>query len=98
MIKVAAAKVKENIGVVDILINNAGIIVGKYFHEHTTVDILRTMDINSNAPMLITGEFLPGMISQNSGHVCNIASSAGLISNPKMSVYVASKWIASGLR
>lgn len=95
-IKETAALVKKNCGVVDVLINNAGIVVGKYFHEHTSEDINRTMDINANAPMQITLEFLSDMMQQNSGHICNIASSAGLISNPKMSVYAASKWSVIG--
>ena len=46
--------------------------------------------------MFVTMEFLSDMIKQNSGHVCNIASSAGIISNPKMSVYAASKWSVIG--
>lgn len=95
-VQTAANKVKAAHGVVDILINNAGIVVGKYFHEHTSEDIGKTMDINANAPMYITLEFLPDMISQNSGHICNIASSGGFISNPKMAVYVASKWSLIG--
>jgi short-subunit dehydrogenase len=36
------------------------------------------------------------MLLQNSGHICNIASSGGLIGNPKMAVYVASKWSLIG--
>ena len=36
------------------------------------------------------------MLKQNSGHICNIASSGGLVSNPKMSVYAASKWALNG--
>ncbi len=36
------------------------------------------------------------MLNKNSGHICNIASSGGLISNPRMSVYVASKWSLIG--
>lgn len=32
------------------------------------------------------------MMGGNAGHICNIASSASLVSNPKMSVYAASKW------
>ncbi|MBO6659399.1 MAG: SDR family oxidoreductase [Roseivirga sp.] len=95
-IQETAKKVKAEIGVVDILINNAGIVVGKYFNEHTPSDISKTIDINTNAPMFITREFLDDMLKQNSGHICNIASSGGLVSNPKMSVYAASKWALNG--
>lgn len=80
----------------DVLINNAGIVVGKYFHEHTHQDISRSMSINSDAIMHIALEFLPRMMQVNTGAICNICSSAGLISNPKMSVYAASKWAAVG--
>lgn len=92
----AAHKVRNEVGSVDILINNAGIVVGKYFHEHTTDDIKRSIDINTNAPMLVTKEFISEMIERNSGHICNIASSGGIVSNPKMSVYSASKWAVIG--
>ncbi|QED36661.1 SDR family oxidoreductase [Antarcticibacterium arcticum] len=95
-VKEKASLVLQEHGVIDVLINNAGIIVGKYFHEHNTSDIQRTMNINTAAPMYVTAEFLPGMMAQNSGHICNIASSAGLVSNPKMSVYAASKWAMIG--
>ncbi|GGH40947.1 short-chain dehydrogenase [Mangrovimonas yunxiaonensis] len=91
-----AKKVKAEIGVVDVLINNAGIIVGKYFKDQTTSEISKTMAINANAPMFITRAFLDDMLHQNSGHICNITSSGGLVSNPKMSVYVASKWSLIG--
>lgn len=95
-IKLNGRRVKTEVGSVDILINNAGIVVGKYFHEHTHDQIQQTMLINTNALMHTTLEFLPGMISKNSGAICNIASSAGLISNPKMSVYASSKWAVVG--
>jgi len=88
--------VKKEVGVIDVLINNAGIVIGKYFHEHSTVDILKTMEVNAIAPMYMANEFLTDMLHQNSGHICNIASSGGLISNPKMSVYAASKWSIIG--
>ena len=92
----AAARVKEALGTIDILINNAGIIVGKHFVEHTHQDIDNTMAINANALMHIAKEFLPNMLSQQSGHIVNIASAAGMVSNPKMSVYVASKFAVVG--
>jgi len=95
-VKSAADKVKADHGTVDVLINNAGVVVGKYFHEHSSKDIDRTMSINAAAPMHITLQFLPDMMKQNSGHICNIASSAGFVSNPKMAVYVASKWSVVG--
>ncbi|UJF29203.1 SDR family oxidoreductase [Kaistella sp. 97-N-M2] len=95
-IKITAQRVRTEVGTVDVLINNAGIVVGKYFHEHTHDQIEKSMHINANAPMHIALEFLPDMIRQNLGAVCNIASSAGLISNPKMSVYAASKWAVIG--
>ncbi|SNV36757.1 Fatty acyl-CoA reductase [Chryseobacterium taklimakanense] len=95
-IKSAAEKVNTQTGGIDILINNAGIVVGKYFHEHTHEQISKSMLVNSSALMHITAEFLRGMMARNLGAVCNIASSAGLISNPKMSVYAASKWAAVG--
>lgn len=95
-IKSSAEKVLSKFGAIDVLINNAGIVVGKYFQDHTSQEIIRTMDVNANAPMLITSEFLPAMIRQNSGYIINIASSAGLISNPRMSVYAASKWSVIG--
>lgn len=95
-IKEAVAKVKSDVGIIDILINNAGVVTGKYFHEHSHENIALSMKVNSQAPMHLTLEFINDMISRNSGAICTIASSAGLISNPKMSVYAASKWAAVG--
>lgn len=84
-------------GCVDIIINCAGIVTGnKTFDKQNVTDIERTMNINSVAPMTIALQALPGMIERDKGHICNIASAAGMISNPKMSVYVASKWAVIG--
>lgn len=92
----AASQVITTFGGIDLLINNAGIIVGTYFHEHSKADIQNTLNINANAPILITHAFIDNMLTKNTGHICNIASSGGLLSNPKMSVYVASKWSLIG--
>jgi short-subunit dehydrogenase len=91
-IETTAQKLKKEHGNIDVLINNAGIVVGKYFHEHNATEIEKTFSINTSAPMHICNQFLSEMMAENAGHICNIASSASLVSNPKMSVYAASKW------
>jgi all-trans-retinol dehydrogenase (NAD+) len=85
-------------GPVDVLINNAGIVRGKYFWEHEQRgDIAATMNINALAPMHITREFLPAMMaSGNQCRIVTIASAAGLVADPGMSIYAASKWAAIG--
>ena len=98
-IEQAAAKVTQDVGAIDILFNNAGIVRGKYFWEHDNVrDTWLTMAINALAPMYITHAFLPAMIEKKGSEcrIVNIASAAGLVSNPRMSVYCASKWAATG--
>jgi all-trans-retinol dehydrogenase (NAD+) len=95
-IKNVGEKTLADLGNVDLVINNAGIIVGKYFHEHSTAEIEKSMQINTIALMHVTNVFLPGMMARNHGAICNIASQAGLIANPKMAVYCASKWAVIG--
>jgi short-subunit dehydrogenase len=92
-----AAKIaKDTYTTIDILFNNAGIVVGKPFAEHSHRDITKTMNINTSALMHIAKEFLPDMIDQCEGHIINLASASGLIANPNMSVYAASKWAVIG--
>lgn len=80
----------------DILINNAGVIVGKLFVEHEPNEIEFTMNVNIVGSMQVTRAFLPAMVEKGSAHIINVSSAAGLVSNPKMSVYVASKWAMNG--
>lgn len=91
------ARVKEELNGVDILINCAGIVTSNnYFDALTPEEIHRTFAINTIAPMLITRQMLPDMLARNAGHICNIASAAGLLANPRMSAYAASKWAVIG--
>ena len=95
-IEIAVENVLKEHGTVDILINNSGIVVSAFFWEHTNDQIEKTMRINSEAMMYICRAFLPGMMEKREGRIVNMASAAGLISNPKMSVYCASKWAVNG--
>lgn len=93
----AYAKAKEEVGQVDILINNAGIVRGNNtFDKQTPQDIMLSMDVNATAPMLVAQAVIGDMVERNSGHICNIASAAGMLGIPKLSVYCASKWAVVG--
>lgn len=93
IVNVAYRKTVEDCGEIDILINCAGIITSnKTFDQQTPEEIVKTMNINTIAPMFVARAMLPDMLKRNRGHVCTIASAGGMISNPKMSVYAASKW------
>ena len=90
-------KTVEDCGDIDILINCAGIITSnKSFDQQTPDEIVRTISINTIAPMFVARAVLPDMLRRNRGHLCTIASAGGMLSNPKMSVYAASKWGAIG--
>jgi len=72
---------------------------GAMFWEHDPGnDIELTMRINTLAPMHLTRELLPDMIADRSRpkRILNIASAAGTLANPRMSVYAASKWAVIG--
>ena len=90
-------RVAEECGLVDILINCAGIVPSnKTFDQMSADEITRTININTIAPMFVAHAMLPGMLRRNRGHICTITSAGGMLSNPKMSVYAASKWGATG--
>lgn len=93
----AYSETVADLGPVDVLINNAGIVTtNKTFDLNTKQDIDRTITINTVAPMYVALAMLPDMIKRDRGHICNITSAAGLLSMPRMSVYSASKWAAMG--
>lgn len=95
----AADALTRDLGVVDVLINNAGIVRGTRFWEHDPeADIEATLRVNTLAPMWLTRALLPGMMADRSRprRILNVASAAGTLANPNMSVYAASKWAMLG--
>jgi NAD(P)-dependent dehydrogenase (short-subunit alcohol dehydrogenase family) len=95
-----AEQILTQVGVPHVVINNAGIVRGNDYFWETPADLVDaelTMRINSLAPMYVTRAFLPAMIDQGEeARLVNVASAAGFTSNPRMSVYAASKWAAIG--
>jgi all-trans-retinol dehydrogenase (NAD+) len=93
------AELRADLGAIDILINNAGIVRGALFWEHDQIrDIEATMRINTLAAMWLTRELIPDMLADTTRpkRILNIASAAGTLANPNMSVYAASKWAMIG--
>jgi NAD(P)-dependent dehydrogenase (short-subunit alcohol dehydrogenase family) len=68
----------------------------KAFVDHTSAEIDRTLALNTLALMDLSSAVLPGMIARRRGHIVNMASAAGLVVNPRMSVYCSSKWAVIG--
>ena len=105
----AAEKVKSEVGNVDILINNAGIVTGKKLFDCPDELMERTMAVNCNALLFVsfffhekqtnlqTGKtFIPSMLEKNHGHIVTIASMAGKTGCAGLVDYCASKHAAVG--
>ncbi|KHN79199.1 Epidermal retinol dehydrogenase 2 [Toxocara canis] len=91
-----ATRVKSEVGCVDILINNAGIVNGRKFLESSDAAIERTMAINANALFFTTKAFLSEMLERNHGHLVTVASMAGKCGTAGLVDYCASKHAAVG--
>ncbi|WAR16146.1 RDHE2-like protein [Mya arenaria] len=90
-----ATLIKESggeVGVVDILVNNAAVVSGRSLLECPDEMIERTFDVNLLAQFWTAKFFLPYMIKRNHGHVVNIASSTGLLGLRNLTDYSASKF------
>ena len=99
-IEQAANELVTTIGPPDLIINNAGIVRGNAWFWDTDPqrDIDPVIRINTLAPMHITRALLPSMLvdAARERRILNIASAAATVSNPRMSVYAASKWAMLG--
>ena len=84
-------RTEAELGSIDILVNNAGIERVARFDEALESDIVDTLTINLEAPMLLTRAIVPGMLARKRGHVVNIASGAGKVGIAYGSSYCASK-------
>jgi len=78
-------------GSVDILVNNAGVNLPGVFHEVTNETIDRTLNVNVKGAMYLTRAALPYMLENSRGSIVNMSSVNGLVSEPFLSVYSASK-------
>lgn len=76
---------------IDLLVNNAGYGIFGEFDKTDLHDELNLINVNIKAVHILTKLFLRDFKKQNSGHILNIASSAGFMTGPLLSSYYASK-------
>lgn len=96
-VNVAAEKVLNAFGTIDILINNAGI--GRFgnFMDLEAASWEEVIQVNLMGAYYVTRAFLPQMIERKIGDIINISSTAGLNGNAMTSAYSASKFGLIGM-
>ncbi|MNH77831.1 Sepiapterin reductase [compost metagenome] len=93
----SAAKIKQDLGSVDILINNAGIAKFGTLLEMDPEEWKRILDVNVMGTYNVTRAVLPDLVAQNSGDIINVASTAGERGFATGSAYCASKFALMGM-
>ncbi|HEL0565359.1 gluconate 5-dehydrogenase [Streptococcus equi subsp. zooepidemicus] len=85
------AQIEKEVGIIDILVNNAGIIKRTPMLEMTAKDFRQVVDIDLNAPFIVSKAVLPSMIKKGHGKIINICSMMSELGRETVSAYAAAK-------
>lgn len=87
----ALAQVKEGLGAVDVLVNNAGITLDRLAMRMTPDEFSRVLDVNLQGAFHLIRATLPDFVRRRSGRIVNISSVSGLMGNAGQANYAAAK-------
>ena len=91
-----AASLRQELGRVNVIVNNAGVALHGDFEEVSYDDFEWIMDVDFWGVVQGTKEFLPHLIESGDGHVVNISSLFGLLGMPGQTAYNAAKFGVRG--
>ena len=84
-------EIVAELGSVDILVNNAGIIMRKPMLEMEANEFRKVIDVDLNAPFIVSKAVIPGMIEKGHGKIINICSMMSELGRETVSAYAAAK-------
>ena len=84
-------KVEEEVGVIDILVNNAGIIKRIPMCDMSATEFRQVIDVDLNAPFIVSKAVIPSMIKKGHGKIINICSMMSELGRETVSAYAAAK-------
>ncbi|MCR5229912.1 MAG: gluconate 5-dehydrogenase [Solobacterium sp.] len=90
-VKAMVAKIEEEVGTIDILVNNAGMIKRIPMVEMSAADFRAVVDVDLNAPFIVSKAVIPGMIKKGHGKIINICSMMSELGRETVSAYAAAK-------
>ena len=85
------AKIEAEVGVIDILVNNAGIIKRIPMIEMKASEFRQVIDVDLNAPFIVSKAVIPSMIKKGAGKIINICSMMSEFGRETVSAYASAK-------
>ena len=85
------AKIEKEVGVIDILVNNAGIIKRIPMIEMKASEFRQVIDVDLNAPFIVSKAVIPSMIKKGGGKIINICSMMSEFGRETVSAYASAK-------
>ncbi|MCI8453529.1 MAG: gluconate 5-dehydrogenase [Lachnospiraceae bacterium] len=85
------SEIERMAGPVDILVNNAGIIRRTPMHEMSAEEFRRVVDVDLNAPFIVSKAVIPSMMKKGGGKIINICSMMSELGRETVSAYAAAK-------